>query len=86
MAIDEHDQREMRSAICYAVTQCHIANARIKEALEIDAEWWPEFERRDSLQESDLEKNWGNGRVHLGRNAAPCQGRKNDNPSQNEVV
>lgn len=56
MAISEKDQREMRSAICYAVTQYHIANALIKAALEIDAEWWPEFKRRDFLQESDLEK------------------------------
>lgn len=56
MAISEKDQREMLSAICYAVTQYHIANALIKAALEIDAEWWPEFKRRDFLQESDLEK------------------------------
>ncbi len=56
MAINEKDQQEMRNAICYAVTQYHIANALIKAALEIDAEWWPEFKRRDFLQESDLEK------------------------------
>lgn len=56
MGISEKDRQEMRSAICYAVTQYHIANALIKAALGIDAEWWPEFKRRDFPQESDLEK------------------------------